>query len=312
VNGTTGVRALVTGGAGFIGSRLVRRLLQSGATVRTVDDYSRGRLDLLPQQDALSAVEGDVSQDGLLAAVARDFAPTHLFHLAAMHYIPDCDANPDRAHEVNVGGTEQAARAAREAGVQALLLVSSAAVFAPSDDAHIESSAIGPLEVYGQTKVDAELAVADLAGACRVEVVRLFNVYGAADTNPHVIPVILEQVLAGNATLKLGRVDTIRDYIYVDDAAEAMARLGLSGIGGATVVGSGAGSRVDEVARTIGRHAGLDITIETDPTRLRPVDRPVLLSNPARLLATTGLRARSLEDGLKATWAAEYAARVNG
>jgi hypothetical protein len=97
------MRCLVTGGCGFVGSALVRRLLEESCEVLVVDDLSRGsRENLAPDADRVSVIQQDVTTN--LSRIFSSFQPQAVFHLAALHFIPDCDADPTRCLRVNVDG----------------------------------------------------------------------------------------------------------------------------------------------------------------------------------------------------------------
>jgi len=304
------MRCLVTGGCGFVGSALVRRLLAQACEVVVVDDLSRGAPENLgPGRDQVTLVQQDVC-DGL-DKVFASFQPEAVFHLAALHFIPDCDADPARCLRVNVEGTRAvlAATAALSDRV-AVVLASSAAVYAPLDGPLSEQpDSLGPVDVYGYSKRWAEELAADFAARTGVAVgiARLFNVFGPGETNAHFIPSLICQLQAGES-VRLGNLSSRRDYVFVDDVAEALLRLALQCAEGqsATVnVGSGRAYAGHEVVAAV---AGLaparaGLAPVTDLTRFRPVDRPLLLADTAlaqKLLDWTPRT--SLLDGLRAAW----------
>ncbi|MGZ8666722.1 MAG: NAD-dependent epimerase/dehydratase family protein [Solirubrobacterales bacterium] len=296
------MRALVTGGCGFVGAGLCRRLCEAGEEVIALDDLSLG---------SETAVGADVR---LLVADVRDpdlgdaisaVRPEIVFHLAAIHYIPACEEDPAKAVAVNVEGTQRVLDAAAAAGAAAVVLASSAAVYTPSPDAHGEDAELGPTDVYGHTKLWAE----QLAGLFRrrtgvhTAIARLFNVYGPGETNPHLIPTILRQAELGSE-LRLGNVTTRRGYLFVDDATEALASLGARALVSSHSVANIGGSRdydaselVDSVAGLLGR----ELTIRADESRLRRSDRPRLAADCSWAEAELGWEPRtSLEEGLRA------------
>jgi UDP-glucose 4-epimerase len=313
------MRCLVTGGCGFVGSALVRRLLAQGCEVVVVDDLSRGAPENLgPDQDQVTLVQQDV-RDGLDELFAS-FQPEAVFHLAALHFIPDCDADPARCLVVNVEGTRAVlAAAAALPRPAAVVLASSAAVYAPLDGPLSEQrDSLGPVDVYGYSKRWAEELAADFAArtGAAVGVARLFNVFGPGETNAHFIPSLICQLQAGES-VRLGNLSSRRDYVFVEDVAEALFRLALHATGGhsATVnVGSGRAYAGHEVVAAL---AGLApdrtaLTPVTDLTRLRRVDRPLLLADPALALKLLDWAPRtSLADGLRAAWDCPVGAGVS-
>lgn len=312
------MRCLVTGGCGFVGSALVRRLLAESCEVLVVDDFSRGsRENLGPDRDRVRVIEADVT--GSLGRIFSSFQPQAVFHLAALHFIPDCDADPARCLRVNVDGTRSVLKAA--AGLHervSLVLASSAAVYAPADCAHQEQEdCAGPIDVYGHSKLWAEELAAGFAArtGAGVGIARLFNVFGPGETNAHFIPSLICQMKAGK-TVRLGNLSSKRDYVYVDDVAEALLRLarycadghGATGQPVAVNIGSGrayAGHEVVDamVTSVMGAVPATGVAPIIDPSRLRPVDRPTLLADPtlAQKLLDWAPRT-SLVDGLRAAW----------
>jgi UDP-glucose 4-epimerase len=301
-------RCLVTGGCGFVGSALVRRLLAESCEVVVVDDLSRGsRENLGPDDDRLAVIQEDVTNS--LSRIFSFFQPQAVFHLAALHFIPDCDADPARCLRVNVDGTrsvlESAAALQRPAVV---VLASSAAVYAPSDGPHREQEdVVAPVDVYGYSKLWAEELAAGFAArsGAGVGIARLFNVFGPGETNAHFIPSLISQMKAG-AAVRLGNLTSKRDYVFVDDVADALLRLArYSGDGqSATVnVGSGRAYSGQEVVDTLTGFDAAKVNPTVDPRRLRPVDRPSLLADPtlAQKLLDWAPRT-SLAEGLRAAW----------
>jgi UDP-glucose 4-epimerase len=302
------MRCLVTGGCGFVGAALVRRLLADSCEVLVVDDLSRGALENLgPDGAKVRVIRQDVAES--LSRVFSAFQPQAVFHLAALHFIPDCDADPARCLRVNVDGTRSvldAAAALREPA--ALVVASSAAVYAPADGPHQEQGdSLGPVDVYGYSKLWTEELAAAFAArtGTGVGIARLFNVFGPGETNAHFIPSLICQMKAAES-VRLGNLSSRRDYVFVDDVADALVRLARYCADGqsATVnVGSGRAYAGDEVVEALAGLTAAGVAPITDPGRLRPVDRPVLLADPTlaqKLLDWTPRT--SLVDGLRAAW----------
>src|SRR6266540_5040389 len=187
--------SLVTGGAGFIGSELVRQLLDEGQKVIVYDNLSFGRRSNLPPSKNLRLVKGDLVDTGKLHAVLKQWKPHTVFHLAALHFIPYCNSHPQETVRVNVEGTESVLQACRNTSVECLIYASTAAVFGIRSGHHRESEEAAPVDIYGLTKFFGECLVrkfhAETAIRCRIG--RLFNGYGRRETSPHVIPEIVEQ-----------------------------------------------------------------------------------------------------------------------
>jgi UDP-glucose 4-epimerase len=298
------MRALVTGGAGFIGSRLHALLLDAGHEVLVLDDL---RLDH-PKPATHNRLRVLVESIGTEAAAesVRDFAPELVFHLAAIHYIPYTEAHPEETRQVNVEGTrwlldQLELLAGRGRPPRAVVACSSASVYGFSDTPLREDSPYAPRGVYGETKVATEALLRSYAADHadqRVAAARLFNVYGPGDRNPHLMPALMEQIRRGE-TIKVGNTWPLRDYVHVDDVAHALAELAAGAPGHVVYnVGTGRGTSVRRLIEVLADVAGLPATFEVDQSRVR-ADDGHLVGDPARLVADTGWRPRvELADGL--------------
>jgi UDP-glucose 4-epimerase len=242
--------------------------------------------------------------EGVRRAV-RDAAPWGVIHLAAIHFIPYCVAHPAEAVAVNLAGTQHLLDALLEAEPRRLVFASTADVYEPAEIAHEETHPVGPINVYGATKLMGEQLV-DFHRARQPEletvVARLFNVYGPGETNPHVMPAIFEQ-LKSSRTLSLGNLSPRRDYIYVEDMAAALVGLLADAPAGSTVnVGTGVSTSVKELVRSLESLLGERIEILVDPDRVRPSDRPRLQAGTERRRSILpDFEPVALEDGLRAT-----------
>jgi UDP-glucose 4-epimerase len=301
-------RTIVTGGLGYVGARLVAQLTARGDAVTVIDDGSVGTPRNLERAGVGGAVRietADVRDTGRIAQLIGAAAPVTVFHLAAIHYIPLCEREPARAVSVNTAGTQSVLDALTRAGYDgALVCASTAAVYAPSSDAHTESSSVGPTDIYGLTKLWMEQAAQLFADRTRapVGIGRLFNVIGPGETNPHLFPAIIEQVQRGNV-LMLGDLSTRRDYIDVDDIARGLIAIAdhvhrdgslICNLG--TEHATSGREAVDAIAAAVGRDS---IEIVADPARMRVSDRPMLLSDCSRAARLLGWRARhSLADAV--------------
>jgi UDP-glucose 4-epimerase len=288
--------ALVTGGAGFIGSALCRALVGRGHEVVALDDLSVGRRELLPPGCRLHEV--DVRDAEALDRAVRGLQPRRVFHLAALHYIPHCNADPVRTIEINVNGTRNLLVACRGLDLEALFLASTAAVYPAQGSPFAEEMPAAPIDIYGHSKLMAE----DLARLFHLEtsrptaVGRLFNVFGPHDSNPHVIPDVVAQARGGAEALELGNLDPVRDYVHVDDvvsgivaAAEAVRSAEPWGVFN---IGSGQGQSVRQVVAAVETALGRPLRIVQVPSRLRRVERDALVADVTRLTRQTGWRPR--------------------
>ncbi len=271
-------RAAVTGGAGFIGSQLVRSMWRDGLDVLVFDSSAEAmeRNNLLPLLDSgrVELLVGEIRREDDLARIVR-WRPEVVFHLAAIHFIPSCAADPGEAWAINVLGTQRLLRALRAAPPRALVLASSAAVYGFAELPRCEEDTPVPTEIYGRSKLRCEDLVADFAAIetqTRCVAARLFNVYGPKDTTPHVLPVIVAAAARGT-TLRLGNLWPKRDYVFVSDAAEALTRI-AAGAPGFDVfnVGTGVPHSVFDLVRTVEDVSGRRVDLVCDPACVRQND----------------------------------------
>lgn len=289
---TNGRRILVTGGAGFVGSHFVDALVNAGHSVSVLDDLSRGSREWIPADATLYEVDiRDAS--GVRTAIA-DAKPQILAHLAALHYIPAVDDAPELAWSINVEGTRNVFAAAGAASLERVLFASTAAVY-PNLEAPLgEEVEVAPIDLYGRTKVEGERLLhemVDSSGASGVAT-RLFNVIGPHETNPHILPEIVDQLRAGATTLELGNVEPSRDFVDVRDVADALLRLVPSTSAGVSVynVGTGRAVSVVDLVRECERILGRAIAIREVPERVRPIERMMLVADSRAIGEAVGWR----------------------
>jgi UDP-glucose 4-epimerase len=311
-----GVRALITGGFGFVGSRLCETLVERGLDLAVLDDLSVGSPENLSRAvaDEVRPLVADIRDLALVERHLRDFRPEVVFHLAAVHFIPTCENQPTLAVGVNVGGTQAVLEAcSRIDSVQAVVAASSGAVYAPAAEAHAEDHAVGPTDIYGFTKEWTERLAAYFHGVTGIPVgiARIFNVVGPGETNPHLLPAIIEQVLAGEE-LRLGNLSTRRDYVFSSDVAAGLAALGATCLGGSGSITCNLGSESalsgQELVELVARLAGRELTVTPDLARFRESDRPILLSDCRRARELIGWSADTdLEDAVAAALSQPFA-----
>jgi len=284
------MKFFVTGGAGFIGSALTTLLATSGHEVVVYDTFERGRRDWIAYP-GVSSLDGDVRDRTRLIEAVKTSRPDHVVHLAALHFIPDCIARPAETLAINVEGTRNLFEACRTDSVKRIGFASSAAVYAPNPGACGEETApLGPTDVYGESKLRGEelaRAHSESTGT-PVALLRIFNAVGPRETNPHMIPHVLE-TLRGSDVLALGNVHPKRDYIDTRDLATGILAI-------ATEVracepfnlGTGVAASVSEIVALLSERLGRPLTIEVDPKRVRASDNPLLLADISKVRARTG------------------------
>lgn len=291
------MKLLVTGGAGYIGSHVVRQLGEAGHAVVVLDNLSTGRRDAVLHGEL---VVGDAGDAGLLDDLFRRHAFDAVLHFAASIVVPDSVGQPLAYYENNLVNTLRLLQACAAHGVQRLVYSSSAAVYGqPDRNAVSEDDPVAPLSPYGWTKAMGERIILDQAAASplRAVMLRYFNVAGAdqkgrmGQCSPqatHLIKLACQAALRLRNGLDLYGADyptpdgtCVRDYIHVEDLASAhlSALCHLHAGGGSTVlnVGYGRGHSVLEVVEAVRR-----VSRSRFETRLCP-RRP---GDPARLVAS--------------------------
>jgi UDP-glucose 4-epimerase len=259
--------------------------------------------NLGPFLDVIEFREADILDAAILDAIVKEAQPGIVFHLAAHHFIPFCNAHPRETLRVNVEGTHLVLSSAVHHGASVAVVASTAAIY-PSRDAPLdEGIAPEPADIYGLSKLMSEESTRFVASTSRMKCVaaRLFNTYGAYDTNPHLIPHIM-QCLQSPGPIRLGNIHTRRDYIHVDDVADVLYRSAIAAVDGYAVVNMGTGEEhsAQDVVRTIGELLGRELEIVVDADRVRHVDKLHQRADTRRLNELTGKHPRrSLADGLR-------------
>ncbi|WP_424594234.1 NAD-dependent epimerase/dehydratase family protein [Bradyrhizobium sp.] len=300
----------MTGGAGYVGRELVRQLVTAGSDeIHVLDNLACGerRLDCMDQRKFVLH-RCDIRDDEAVSATMRQAAPHVIYHLAAVHFIPTCEAHPGSSNSINVSGTINLLNAAPP-GTQ-FVFASTAAVYRPFASEHVElDEMLGPVDIYGYTKLHGEHFVRYFHHQNRVRgvIVRLFNVVGPGETNPHLVPAIIGQLAQGKTSISLGNLFPHRDYIDVEDVARGFRALSDNARfdDGPMIsnLGTGVTHAVGDVARLIGEAAGVKLDILQDPARIRPVDRPMLRASTRRLKQITNwCPAIPLDHSMRRAW----------
>jgi UDP-glucose 4-epimerase len=299
-----GLPVLVTGGLGFVGSALVRELCAAGASVTVLDNLSRGCCENVGGCD-VTVVEGDIRDADVVAQCVRDAAPVIVYHLAAMHFLPDCNRNPVGCIENNAIGTENVLSACRAETVTCFLMPTSMAVYPIMDEAVCETDLVGPYDIYGETKVMNEMQMQRWVRATQKQAVavRLANVYGPRETNPHVIPAIMEQLAESGSAVSLGTITTFRDYIHSEDSATAFMAMASQGVKGDLEIfnlGTGTEHSIQQLLDMLSEILGRALDVRTDPARVRRIERMHLKPDMMKLRQATGWQPRvGMKEGLQ-------------
>ncbi|MBW9206470.1 UDP-glucose 4-epimerase GalE [Mumia sp. zg.B17] len=295
---------LVTGGAGYIGSHVVRAFTDAGIGVVVLDSLESGHREFVPAD--VPFVEGNVTDTELVRTVLREHGVVGVVHLAAFKYAGVSVQRPIHTYEQNVTGTVHLLQALAEVGVNSVVFSSSAAVYGtPDTDLVTESTPTAPESPYGESKLVDEWVLRAQARATglRQTSLRYFNVVGSGDddlydSSPHnLFPKVFKTLTDGGVPVING-VDyptpdgtCVRDYVHVSDLAHSHVVAARSLAEDALLedvynLGSGEGVSVRQIMDTIAHVTGVDFVPETGPRR--PGD-------PARIVASGDLAARDLE-----------------
>jgi UDP-glucuronate 4-epimerase len=236
MSAASGRRALVTGGAGFIGSTLVDRLLADGWEVVALDAFDPyyprevklRNLDFALAQAGFRLVEVDTRNRMALQAAVEDARPQVVFDLAARAGVRPSMADPETYVAINVVGLQNTLSTAAKAGARVVFASSSSVYGADAPRPFREDQALGePLSPYGATKVGAEALCGahHAAHGLPVGIARLFTVYGPRQRPDLAIHAFASRMLRGEPVDLYDRGEGVRDYTYVDDAVDALVRL---------------------------------------------------------------------------------------
>jgi UDP-glucose 4-epimerase len=287
------MRAVVTGGAGFIGSTLVDRLLAEGHSVDVVDNLSTGSLGNLT--DARSAAGRNLTIHNLDVRSAEvvdlmvQRRPEVVFHLAAQADVRVSVAEPVFDADVNVLGSLRVLEGARQAGSSRVVFAASGGTLYgdpdPADLPVSESHAHRPLSPYGVSKkavIDYLVAYRELH-SLEFSALALANVYGPRQ-DPHgeagVVAIFAERLLRGQPVTIFGDGEQTRDFVYVDDVVDAFVRGSTKGGGLVCNIGTGNETSVNDLYEEMVKQAGLEATATHAPMRQGEVMRSSL--NPGR------------------------------
>jgi UDP-glucose 4-epimerase len=283
------VRALVTGGAGFIGSTLVDRLLAEGHAVDVIDDLSTGSLANLSEARAnrdheLKVHQVDIRDSGVVDLIARR-RPEVVFHLAAQADVRVSVARPAFDAEVNIVGSLNVLEGARIGGARKVVFASSGGTIygepAPADLPVRESHPQQPLSPYGVAKraVTDYLHVYRELHALEFTSLAMANIYGPRqDPNGEagVVAIFAGLLLAGKACTIYGDGEQTRDFVYVDDAVDAFVRAADRGTGLLCNIGTGVETSVNELYAVMAAAAGVSAPALHGPARTGELARSAL------------------------------------
>jgi len=267
-------RVLVTGGAGFIGSNLVRGLLARGDDVRVLDNFSTGNRANLEGLD-IEIVEGELRSYERVHNAVR--GTEVVYHLGALGSVPRSVQDPLTSSAVNVEGTLNVLLAARDEGIRRVVFSSSASVYGSSRQMPTtEDSPADPISPYGVAKLAAErycVSFSRVYESFETVVLRYFNVFGPRQSPfsqyAAAVPLFITKIAAGEEIVVFGDGEQSRDFTFVDNVVDATIRAGdAQGANGEIFnVAAGAPASVNHVAETIGEIVGEPVRRRNLPAR---------------------------------------------
>jgi UDP-glucose 4-epimerase len=302
-------RSLVTGGAGFIGSNLVRALLEAGDDVRVLDNFSTGnRANLLRVDGDVEVIEGELRSYERVHAAVR--GAEVVFHLGALGSVPRSVQDPLTSSAVNVEGTLNVLLAARDEGVQRVVFASSSSIYGNQPELPLnESMAPDPISPYGVAKLAAErycVSFSRVYHSFETVVLRYFNVFGPRQ-DPRsqyaaVVPLFISAIASGEQVTIFDDGDQSRDFTYVTNVIEAnLLAAETQGVSGMIFnVSAGTPATVNQLAETVGSLLGKPVDRRYLPPR--PGDLRDSWADVERAKQLLGWEARvGLEEGLRLT-----------
>jgi UDP-glucose 4-epimerase len=267
-------RVLVTGGAGFIGSNLVRGLLESGDEVRVLDNFSTGNRTNLEGLD-IEIVEGELRSYERAHNAVRGVEV--VYHLGALGSVPRSVQDPLTSSAVNIEGTLNVLLAARDESVRRVVFSSSASVYGSSRELPArEEMPVDPISPYGVAKLAAErycVSFSRVYESFETVVLRYFNVFGPRQSPlsqyAAAIPLFITKIAAGETIDVFGDGEQSRDFTYVGNVVDATMRAGHAGGANGEIfnIASGAPASVNHVAATIGDILGKPVNRREHPPR---------------------------------------------
>lgn len=308
---------LVCGGAGYIGSHMVRRLLAEGHRPVVLDNFSTGHPWAVERAfrgyGPPELVEGDVLNEKALEELFRKYEFEAVMHFSALALVGESVSRPGRYYHNNVTGALNLLRALARAGVDRFIFSSSCAVYgAPEQMPLVEDMPAGPVNPYGRSKWMTEMMMADFAAAhnLKAAALRYFNAAGAEpeaglgeahDPETHLIPNVIKSVLGAGPALRIFGRDyptpdgsCVRDYIHVSDLAQAHLKaldfLGRQpgGFFDCFNLGTGRGVSNLEIIKSVARVSGRAVNYEFAPRR--PGDPPELYAQAEKAGRVLGWR----------------------
>ena len=298
---------LVTGGAGFIGSEVVKQLLEKGSDVTILDNFSSGKKQYLPTSKKLKIFKGDIQDEKIVAKAVKD--QEAVIHLAALPFIPDSYYYPADFFKVNsIGSVNMIWNSIQAKSVEMFVQISTSEVYGtaqqtPMDENHPTS----PHSTYAVSKLAGDRAAFTLhkENGFPIVVIRPFNSFGPKYTEPYIIPEVMNQILNGSKELQLGNVNTSRDFTFVSDTANGIIKAATERKAAGEIINIGYGEdiKILDLVQKIAKISKTKIKIKYDESRERPFDVNKLICNNKKAQNILKWKPKiTVEKGLKITY----------
>lgn len=304
-------KILVTGAGGFIGSHLCESLVSKGHKVKAMVRYNSrncwGWLENSLCKKKIEVVSGDIrNYDSVKKALE---GADLVFHLAALIGIPYSYQTPDSYVDTNVKGTLNVLQAARELKVRKVICASTSEIYGTAQFIPItEKHPINPQSPYAASKAAADFMALSFyrSFSAPVSIARLFNAYGPRQSARAVIPTIITQILSGAKNIKLGFIDSVRDFTFVKDTVDGLLKEGESNQGVGEIINFGSNNEITirDLVGLIAKLLGKKISIVAVKMRKRPIESEVrrLVADSSKAKKILGWSPKhTLESGLQET-----------
>ena len=308
------MRSLVTGVSGFVGGHLAEHLLAMGDTVVGLSSSGRWPVSLealLSSRISLRSCDLVGASEGELGRLVADERPDVIYHLAAQANPQSSFSDPRGTWALNLGGTLNLLESVKASGMKARVVIVGSGVCYGNPRAEdlpvSESCPLRPNNPYSASKAAADLLGMQhyLADATDTVMARPFNHTGPRQSSHYVLSALARQVAEVEAGLKpwveVGNLEIVRDFTDVRDVVRGYRLLAEKGAGGEIYnLGTGKGTKLSDALNILAALAGKPIAVHVDPARVRPVDQPLLIADPSKLIAQTGWSPKfSIEQTLK-------------
>ena len=306
LNRCNGKTIFVTGGAGFIGSEVVRQISISGGRAIVFDNLSSGKKKYLSNLRNVKLVRGDIKNRSLIANAIKNCE--YVINLAALPFIPDSYHYPQEFFDINTNGTLNVVlEAMKRRKIKNFVHISTSEVYGTSKKNPMdENHPTLPQSTYAVSKLAADRAIFTIHKEhdFPTVIIRPFNSYGPRITQPYIIPEIIIQLLNGDGQVKLGNVESERDFTYVSDTARGIiaALFTDKAIGETINLGSRKTYKIKQIVNIIGSIIGKKPRIVVDKKRIRPYDVNRLICDNSKAKRILNWKpVISFRDGLEET-----------